>query len=133
MLKFYHCNLCGNLIEMIDDSGQIPVCCGKAMKELQPGTSDGTKEKHVPIIIKERPVAGCSCRGVLVQVGDEPHPMCEEHSILWIALETDQGIYLRLLPTSGKPSTTFYLQPEEKILSVYSYCNLHSLWSYCPK
>ncbi len=44
---FYVCETCGNFVGMINESGAPMSCCGKHMKELVPGTSDGAVEKHV--------------------------------------------------------------------------------------
>lgn len=47
---FYRCNICDNLIGMIENSGNIPICCGEKMERLEPGKVDASHEKHVPVI-----------------------------------------------------------------------------------
>ena len=49
-LKFYYCRHCGKIIAIVKDSGIPTVCCGEAMQELVPGTTDGSSEKHIPVI-----------------------------------------------------------------------------------
>lgn len=123
-VKFYFCPVCGNLIEMIEDSGNVPVCCGKAMKQLIPGTSDGDKEKHVPVVeVKHDKVHVC--------IGAEPHPMTEEHHINWVAVQTDKGVYRKTIFPDDTPKACFHIKTNEKVLAVYAYCNIHGLW-YTP-
>lgn len=33
-MKYYYCEICGNLIQMLEDSGNIPVCCDKTMTPM---------------------------------------------------------------------------------------------------
>lgn len=123
--KYYFCTVCGNLVEIIEDSGNIPVCCGKEMKLLVPGMSDGATEKHIPKFKLKH--------GKLhVKIGEEPHPMTPEHYIKWIAVQTDQGVYRRTLKPDCKPETCFYLHDDECVIAVFEYCNLHGLWMAEP-
>lgn len=130
MLKFYLCNTCGNLIEMIEDSGINPVCCGEDMEELIPGTTDGAKEKHIPVYT-EQPDAlsdSSTVKVLYVHVGEFPHPMTESHFIPWIVVTTNRGIYRKHLTPSEKPEALFILHKDEEVQEIYSYCNLHGLW-----
>lgn len=34
-VKYYVCNHCGNIIEMLKDQGVPVMCCGEAMHELR--------------------------------------------------------------------------------------------------
>ena len=81
-MKFYKCQKCPNMIAYLEKAVCNARCCGEEMLELVPNTSDGAGEKHVPVL--ER--AG---QTVTVKVGSIAHPMLEEHSIRWIALETN--------------------------------------------
>ena len=53
--------------------------------------------------------------------------MSEEHSILWIYLETDKGAQYKYLSAGEKPAAEFALNGEKPV-AVYAYCNLHGLW-----
>ena len=53
--------------------------------------------------------------------------MAEEHSILWVYLETDKGGQRKNLEVGATPEVTFALK-DEKPVAVYAYCNLHGLW-----
>ena len=119
-LKFYICPHCGNIIEMIHDTGVNPVCCGQKMDELVPGSVEASHEKHIPVV----DVDG----GILaVKVGSVEHPMAEEHWIEWVELVSDKGIQRKYLNPGEAPKVRFLLNGE-KPLAVYAYCNLHGLW-----
>lgn len=122
-MKYYYCELCGNILEAVDDKKVTPVCCGKRMNELIPNNDDlGLSEKHVPIFNKEGYL-------VNVKVGEIAHPMSDEHYIKWIEVETDKGVYRKLLSPGEKPNVDFVINEKENILNVYAYCNLHGLWT----
>lgn len=120
-MKFYKCELCGNIIEHVKDSGMRVVCCGQEMKELIPGTSDGAQEKHVPVV----DVDG---NKVTVYVGAIEHPMTEAHYIQWIAIETTNGSQRSYLSYTNEPKAEFILADGEELVAAYEYCNLHGLW-----
>ena len=84
MLKLYKCAHCGNIVEMVEDKGVNPVCCGELMQELNPNTTDAAQEKHVPVVEQEG-------NKVVVKVGSVEHPMLEEHHIAFIYIETENG------------------------------------------
>ena len=48
-MKFYKCTGCAKLLSVIDDAKCTPRCCGEPMIELVANTTDGAKEKHVPV------------------------------------------------------------------------------------
>ena len=120
-MKFYICEICGNIIAMVKKSGAPVSCCGQKMKELEPGTTDAAVEKHVPVFeVKDNKV--------LVTVGSVEHPMLEEHYIEWIAVQTTAGNQRKVLKPGDKPQACFALCDGEEVEAVYAYCNLHSLW-----
>lgn len=119
--KFYICKHCGNIVEMVDDSGVVPVCCGESMHELVANTTDGAHEKHVPVVT----VNG---NEVKVAVGSAAHPMENAHFIEFIQLKTSKGIQRHVLNPSEKPEAVFALSAGEKAIAAYEYCNLHGLW-----
>lgn len=120
-MKFYKCEHCGNIIEMIVDKGVNPLCCGEKMKELIPGEVEAAHEKHIPVIeeLDDK---------VIVKVGEVTHPMAEEHYIEWIVIHTDRGVYRKNLKPGDAPIAEFALLDNEITLSAYAYCNLHGLW-----
>ncbi|MCI7138904.1 MAG: desulfoferrodoxin [Oscillospiraceae bacterium] len=120
-LKFFRCEHCGNIIEMVEDKGVPVVCCGQRMTELVAGTSDGAREKHVPVYeVKDNIVH--------VKVGEVAHPMIPEHYIEWIVLQTKNGVQRKELNPGDKPEACFALCDGDEVEAVYAYCNLHGLW-----
>ena len=120
-LRFFRCENCGNIIVKIEDSGVPVFCCGRAMTELVPGTSDGAAEKHVPVTEQDG-------NRVTVKVGSVAHPMLEDHHISFIVLETDKGFSVKKLDHTGTPEAVFMLADGETVTAAYEYCNIHGLW-----
>ena len=120
-MRFFRCEHCGNIIEMIKDAGVPVMCCGQKMTELIPGTVDAALEKHVPVYTVEG-------NKVMVTVGAVEHPMLPEHYIQWIAIETKQGSQRKTLSPGEKPAACFTLCEGDELVAVYEYCNLHGLW-----
>ena len=120
-MKFYKCEICGKIAAMVKETPVDTMCCGQAMRELVPGTTDGAAEKHVPVYTVEG-------NTVKVKVGSAEHPMTDAHHIEWIAIETENGNQRKELKAGDKPEATFALVPRDKVKSVYEYCNIHGLW-----
>jgi len=110
---------CGNIVEVLHGGAGELVCCGEPMKLLKENTSDGAKEKHVPVIEK-------TADGYKVKVGSVAHPMTAEHYIEWIELVAD-GVSLRaFLKPGDAPEAVFSVKA--KTVYAREYCNLHGLW-----
>jgi len=118
--KFFICEHCGNLIGVINDAGVPMVCCGQKMTQLIPGTVEASAEKHIPVVTVDG-------NKVKVEIGSVAHPMAEEHSILWVYLQTDKGGQRKNLAVGEAPVAEFALY-DEKPVAAYAYCNLHGLW-----
>ena len=119
---FYRCGICGNLFEIINDSGVNPVCCNQPMNLLEPNTSDGAGEKHVPALMRNG-------KHLKVQVGSVIHPMTEEHHIQWIMVRQGDHVQRVSLHPGDQPIVEFALEYDANPVLVYEYCNLHGLWS----
>ena len=118
--KFYICRKCGNLVELLNDSGVPMVCCGEEMQALVPNTSEGAGEKHLPFV----QVDGDNLH---VQIGEVIHPMIAEHYIQWIYVETENGGQLIKFMPDDIPQADVCLR-DDKPIAVYAYCNIHGLW-----
>ena len=119
-MKFFYCEHCGNMVGMINDAGVPMMCCGKKMTKLEAGTVEASREKHIPVATVEG-------NTVKVEIGSVAHPMTEEHSIVWVYLQTNRGGQRKNLLPGEAPAVTFALADETPV-SVYAYCNLHGLW-----
>ena len=82
--RFLRCEICGNIVAVVEASGVTPMCCGQDMTEMVAQTVDAGAEKHVP-------VWKLNDNMVHVTVGKDDHPMMPEHYILWISIRTDRG------------------------------------------
>ena len=91
------------------------------MKPIEPNTSDGAGEKHVPDITVDG-------QTVTVTVGSVDHPMLDAHYIQWIMLETKEGRQRKTLKPGEKPVAVFALTEGDSVVAAYEYCNLHGLW-----
>ena len=120
-LKFFRCSHCGQIIVKVHETAVPVSCCGEAMQELIPGTTDAAVEKHVPAVTVEGNV-------VKVAVGEVEHPMMDAHYIEFIAVETTKGFQIKFLKPGEAPKAEFVLAAGEECVAVYEYCNLHGLW-----
>lgn len=118
--QVYRCNICGNIVEVLETGAGQLVCCGKPMELLKEHTKDTPNEKHVPII--ERTDSGYK-----VTVGAVEHPMVENHYINWIELIVDDTSFIKTLKPGEKPMAIFDV-PESKNVVARAYCNLHGFW-----
>lgn len=118
--KFYICRVCGNLIGMIEKTDAPLVCCGEEMEELVPNTVDASREKHLPVVFASGDI-------VTVKIGSEAHPMLPEHYIQFVYLQTEKGGQRKRLSPGEIPEVSFSLI-NDKLIAVYSYCNIHGLW-----
>ena len=118
----YKCSGCGAVVESLWNGNETLFCCGKEMKELVLNTTDGAKEKHVPVIERNGKV-------VKVKVGEVPHPMTKEHYILFVELIAGDKV-LRHDFKEGDSSAEAVFMVEDETVELYAreYCNLHGFW-----
>lgn len=120
-MKFLKCDRCNTILGSVDGNTSSVTCCGELVKELVPNTVDASQEKHLPVVEVVDNM-------VNVVVGSALHPMTEEHHIAWVAIETVEGFQRKKLSHTQEPKLSFALTPNDKVLAVYAYCNLHGLW-----
>lgn len=119
--KFYICEHCGNIIAKVHDAGVPVMCCGQKMTEIIPGTTEASREKHIPVWLVEG-------NTVHVNIGSAAHPMTPEHHIAWVSLQTRYGNQRRELKPGDAPEVRFALCEGDEVQAVFAYCNLHGLW-----
>ncbi|MBQ5368545.1 MAG: hypothetical protein IIU43_13830 [Thermoguttaceae bacterium] len=119
-LKLYK-SASGELAVALLNAGSQTAFGAEPMTEVIPGTTDAAVEKHVP-------VAAVDGNKVAVTVGSVEHPMTPAHYIEWIAIKTKRGVAIRTLEPETPPKAEFTLEEGDKLVDVYAYCNLHSLW-----
>ena len=120
-MKFYRCKKCGKIIAMVKGSPCPTMCCGEAMEEMIPGTTDASQEKRVPVYeVKDG-------KFIVTVLAVEP-PMTEDHCIEWVSLQTKFGNQRKALKPGDEPKACFAICDWDEVQAVYAYCNLHSLW-----
>jgi len=119
--KFYICEVCHNLVGLIENGGGALVCCGAEMTELVANTVEASVEKHLPNVKLEGDT-------LTVEVGSVHHPMIAEHFIPFIYVETAQGGQRKRLELGKDPVASFTFTEGDKPVAVYAYCNLHGMW-----
>lgn len=118
-LEVYKCEICGNIVEVLNGGKGELVCCNQPMKLLKENTVDAAYEKHVPVVEK-------TPDGYKVAVGSVAHPMEEKHYIQWIELIADGKSYIQFLNPGQAPEALFKVDAEQ--VTAREYCNLHGLW-----
>ncbi len=117
--QIYKCNICGNIVEVVQEGAGQLVCCGQPMIWQQENTVDAAYEKHIPVVEKTE-------KGIRVKVGSQPHPMSQEHFIEWIEIIANEKISRKFLGVNSVPEAEF--ETEDKNVIARAFCNLHGLW-----
>ena len=120
LYEVYKCEKCGSIFVVFVPSVDTPECCNTAMVLIPEKTMDQLKEKHVPVIEQ---VEG----GILVKVGEVPHPMEEKHYIMWIEVHIGEYYFIKRLSPGEKPEAEFRCTGTN--VNAREYCNIHGLWS----
>ncbi|MCF7918755.1 MAG: desulfoferrodoxin [Candidatus Cloacimonetes bacterium] len=119
--EVYYCELCGNVVEVLNAGAKDLTCCGQKMNLLEAKTEDASTEKHVPYIEETE-------NGVLVKVGQNTaHPMLDKHYIKFIEVHTESEVYRHELKPGDEPQAEFPLK-KSRIKFALEWCNLHGLW-----
>ena len=117
--QIYKCNICENIIEVLDAKSGVLTCCSQPMSLREGNTVDAAVEKHVPVIEKKE-------GGILVKVGSVTHPMEEKHYIQWIEIIDGETSCRHFLKPGESPEKFFSCVSEN--IQAREYCNLHGLW-----
>lgn len=116
-VKVFKCNKCSNIVAMIEGNEQLLKCCGESLNEILVRNGDGE--------VKHKPVMQVEDNQVYIKVGEEQHPMDEEHYIKWIlVVGTSYSKLLKFNPGELPECVV----PYENGLQAFAYCNKHSLW-----
>lgn len=118
-LQIYKCNICGNLVQILQEGDGNLVCCGKEMElmEIQYDTEE-LGEKHTPKIENKNDKKYVNVIG---------HPMTNEHYIQFIETFTNdkKEIHLKFFAPNETPEMESKLEGE---FNSIEFCNVHKLW-----
>ena len=118
--QIYRCNVCGNVVEVLNEGAPDLTCCGQLMDKLDAKTEDEGQEKHVPVIEE-------TGSGIIVKVGSVEHPMEEKHYIKFIEVVTNNKVFRAELNPGDKPEAHFCVAKDD-IVEVREFCTVHMLW-----
>ncbi len=123
-LQIYKCNVCGNIVEVINSGVGELLCCSVPMEQLNEQTEDKSlQEKHVPIVKFES-------ENKTIRVGSIPHPMEKEHYIVFIeAISPDKKYLKRKYLTPGDEPKLELKHCTCSEFKARELCNIHGLWT----
>ena len=117
-VKFYKCNLCGNVVAKLIDAKTPIVCCGETMHELLPAAITDENRKYLPVVeLKDGVLHIKSCSN------PECHPEGHDRMFYWVATECG-GYYLE---PCGKHEFTVSCGKDRPV-ALYKYCSRHGLF-----
>jgi len=120
-LQIYKCNICGNLVQVLQEGEGNLVCCGKEMElmGIQYDT-DELGEKHTPKV---------EIKNGKKHVNVFGHPMTNEHYIQFIETYTKDKseLHLKFFNPDESPEMEAGLNDNEEFNSI-EFCNIHHLW-----
>ena len=117
-MKFFKCKKCGQVMLTINEVCEGVTCCGEDITVLKGGEVDAAVEKHVPIYEIDD-------NKLNVTVGEVIHPMEDDHYIMFIAYEYENGYDIVKLNPHDEPKASFTYKGSG---TIYEYCNKHGLW-----
>jgi len=119
--EIYHCEVCGNVVEVVNNHAGELKCCEQPMKKLTAKAEDAGQEKHVPVVEET------DC-GIKVKIGSVEHPMAEDHYIKFIEILTADRVVRVELKPGQKPEAEVCCIKKADISEVREYCTTHGLW-----
>ncbi|MCD7740540.1 MAG: desulfoferrodoxin FeS4 iron-binding domain-containing protein [Candidatus Gastranaerophilales bacterium] len=123
-LQIYKCNVCGNIVEIINPGAGQLSCCSIPMEQLEEHSNDdNANEKHVPIVTIEG-------ENKIIRVGSIPHPMEKDHYIIFIEAISPDKKYLKrkYLQPGDEPKMELKQNCNYESFNARELCNIHGLW-----
>ena len=118
--ELYRCEVCGNIVEVVNEGATSLVCCGEPMIKLEAKTEDQGREKHVPVVEE-------TDSGFKVKVGSIKHPMEDKHYIKFIEILLKDRIMRKELKPGQAPEVK-YCATKSDVMEVREFCSIHGLW-----
>ena len=118
--ELYRCEVCGNIVEVVNEGATSLVCCGEPMIKLEAKTEDQGREKHVPVVEE-------TDSGIKVKVGSIEHPMEDGHYIKFIEILLNDRIIRKELKPGQAPEVK-YCATKSDVIEVREFCSIHGLW-----
>ena len=119
--EIFRCNVCGNIVEIVNGGAGELVCCGEPMELIKVKNEETLVEKHKPVISSKG-------ENITIMVGEVIHPMTEEHHIEFIEAISLDGKYLyrKYLTADEHPKMEFFCKTDKMIAR--ELCNIHGFF-----
>ena len=118
--ELYRCEVCGNIVEVVNEGATALVCCSEPMIKLEAKTEDQGQEKHVPVVEE-------TDSSIKVKVGSIEHPMEDKHYIKFIEILLEDRIIRKELKPGQAPEAK-YCATKSDVIEVREFCSIHGLW-----
>ena len=123
-LDLYRCNICNNIIEVLNAGEGELVCCGSPMEHIlaDKNENENLNDKHVPVIEKV-------IDGYKIRIGSNIHPVIIEHHIQFIqAISKDEKhVKTKFLTIDDLPELNIKCKCESSLWA-RALCNIHGLF-----
>jgi superoxide reductase len=120
-MTFYMCPACNQVHIKLIDTNQEMICCGIPEQAIIENCIEEEVNNHLPSIRKV---------GNFITISvPHNHPMVDIHHILFIAIETNEGIQVKYIKKDEPAQAGFILSNHEYIIKAYVFCNVHLLFS----
>lgn len=122
-LELYKCSVCGNIVEVVINGEGELVCCGQPMEKMEAKShgEESVGEKHIPVITN-------ADDGVEIRIGSVPHPMLEEHYIMFIEAISQDKRYVKRKYLFPSEEPVLKLKCNCDNVVARELCNIHGLW-----
>ena len=122
-LELYRCDMCNNIIEVLQEGKGELVCCNEPMVLIKNNTSeiDELNDKHIPVIEKE-------IDNLKIRIGAKRHPMSHEHHITFIQAISSDEKYVKTKFLSIEDEPELNLKTKNDSLWARALCNIHGLF-----
>lgn len=116
------CNICGQIIQILEPNLGELVCCNEPMETLKPNLEENNhelKEKHIPIIEEMDGKKFVTLKH---------HPMTNEHYIQFIEAYTKDKNELHIKFFEPSEIAKFDISYLNNNIEMQELCNIHGLW-----
>ena len=119
--EIYKCEICGNIVQILQEGECEIVCCNQPMKlmKIQYDKSSELGEKHCPKFFEENDKK---------YVHVKNHPMIDEHYIEFIEIypKDRNEMYIKYFKPNDIPKAEIPFRQDE--IDAIELCNIHGLW-----
>lgn len=117
----YKCYTCGNIVQSVVSGVGELVCCNHPMVLLEPKLEETLFEKHKPVIEQEGETKK-------IKVGSVPHPMENDHYIMFIDVISPDKKYVKRKHLKPHETPELELKCNCDEFIAREYCNLHGFF-----